>query len=236
MEVVSLLDLTSRVKNISTNNTKVVFIRINPYPLNDTIKLIYDELFDKSWINIYKKDVIRESVKERANKTIEAINKKLKLCEDDNIVSEAGEYIVSILGKQALSKNLNYIELPLAELWKEKVTGNPGFDFHSESTENKLIFGEAKYQCGKNAYNSSLTQINKFIITKKDLSEIVDLDNLVSDSAIINFKNNKKGYAASFSSTKIKDEDLIENILINQSFLDLLIYDELILVAVDVNE
>ncbi len=45
MEVVSLLDLTTRVKNISTNNTKVIFIRINPYPLNDTIKLI--DMFGK---------------------------------------------------------------------------------------------------------------------------------------------------------------------------------------------
>lgn len=66
--------------------------------------------------------------------------------------------------------------------------------------------------------------------------EIVDLDNLVSDSSVTNFENNRKGYAAAFSSTRISDVKLIENICKNPSFQKLLIYDELLLVAVDINE
>ena len=236
MEVVSIIDLSKKIKEFVSNNPKVIFIRINPYPLNDTLKLIYNEILNKAWINKYKKDIIRKSIEERVNRTIEKISNKLKLCENDIIASEAGEYIISILGKQALSNNLNYIHIPLAELWKEKSSGNPGFDFHSESTNNKIIFGEAKYICGGNAYNSSLSQINDFISLKKDLMEIVDLDNLVSDSSIINFENNRKGYAAAFSSTKIPDAKLIDNICKNPSFQKLLIYDELLLVAVDINE
>lgn len=236
MEVVSVIDLSEKMKKFASNNPKVIFIRINPYPLNDTLKLIYNEILNKSWINKYKKDIIRKSIEERADKTIEKISNKLKLRENDIIASEAGEYIISILGKQALSDNLNYIHIPLAELWKEKSSGNPGFDFHSESINNKIIFGEAKYICGENAYNSSLSQINKFISLKKDLMEIVDLDNLVSDSSVTNFENNRKGYAAAFSSTRISNVKLIENICKNPSFQKLLIYDELLLVAVDINE
>lgn len=236
MQVVTICDLSERVKELFSTNTKVIFIRINPYPINDTLKLIYNELTNKSWINRYKKDIIRKSIEERATKTIETISNKLKMCENDSIASEAGEYIISILGKQALSDNLNYIYIPLAEMWKEKNSGNPGFDFHSESTDNKIIFGEAKYICGCNAYNSSLSQINKFVTLKKDLKEIVDLDNLVSVSSIENFENGRKGYAAAFSSTSIADSDLIENICKNSSFQKLLCFDELLLVAVDINE
>lgn len=32
---------------------------------------------------------------------------------------------------------------------RKSIRGNPGFDFHSESIENRIIFGEAKYVCGK---------------------------------------------------------------------------------------
>lgn len=236
MKIVSIIDLSKKIKKYTSNNPKVIFIRINPYPLNDMLKLIYGEISNKLWINKYKKDIIRKSIEERANKTIEKINEKLKLCKNDIISSEVGEYIISILGKQALSDSLNYIHLPLAELWKEKASGNPGFDFHSESTNNKIIFGEAKYVCGKNAYNSSLSQINKFIVLKKDLMEIVDLEVLVSNKSVTNFENNRKGYAAAFSSTSVPDTKLIKNICENSSFRNLLIYDELLLVAVDINE
>lgn len=236
LKVIESIDISNLIKKEFNSNTKVIFIRINPYPLDDTLKFIYNELFNKAWINKYKKSIVRKSIEERCNKTIEKISEKLKRCEGDNVSSEAGEYIISILGKQALTENLNYLNIPLAELWKEKTTGNPGFDFHSESTENKIIFGEAKYVCGKNAYNNSLSQINKFIELKKDLLEMVDLDNLVSDLASSNFDDGKKGYAAAFSSTKALTKVMIDNILDNDSFKKLLIYDELLLVAVDINE
>lgn len=236
MHVIETIDISRMIKKIFNNDIKVTFIRIDPYPLNDTLRLIYNELFNKAWINKYKKSVIRKSIEERCNKTINKISKKLELCQEDIVASEAGEYIISILGKQALTEKLNYLNIPLAELWKEKITGNPGFDFHSESTENKIIFGEAKYLCGKNAYNNSLSQINDFIELKKDLIEMVDLDNLVTDLAKSNFENNKKGYAAAFSSTHMSTDKLIKNILDNDSFKKLLLYDELLLVAVNINE
>lgn len=236
MNIIESIDISSLVNKKFNSNTRVIFIRINPYPIDDTLKYIYNELFNKSWINKYGKSIIRKSIEERCNKTIKKISEKLSLCQDDSVSSEAGEYIISILGKQALTENLNYINIPLAELWKEKVLGNPGFDFHSESVENRIIFGEAKYVCGKNAYNNSLSQINEFIELKKDLIEIADLDNLVSELALSNFEDGKKGYAAAFSSTKIITSELIEHIFNNDSFKKLLIYDELLLVAADINE
>ena len=236
MEIIESINISKIINEIIGCDTKVIFIRINPYPLDSSLKIIYDELFNMAWINKYKINIVRKSIEERCNKTIKRIGEKLKSCKGDIISSEAGEYIVSILGKQALTENLNYFNIPLAELWKEKITGNPGFDFHSESTENKLIFGESKYVSGENAYNDSLDQINKFIDLKKDLTEIVDLENLVSDLALSNFEKDKKGYAAAFSSTHITTDKLINNILNNDNFKNVLKYDELILVAVDINE
>ena len=86
------------------------------------------------------------------------------------------------------------------------------------------------------AYNNSLSQINEFIELKKDLVKMADLDNLVSELASSNFEDGKKGYTAAFSSTKIITSELIEHIFNNDSFKKLLIYDELLLVAVDINE
>ena len=236
MNIIESIDVSKFIKKKFNSDTKVIFIRIDPYPLDDTLKYIYSEIFNKAWINKYEKSIIRKSIEERCNRTIEKINEKLKRCEDDKISSEAGEYIISILGKKALTEDLNYINIPLAELWKEKVTGNPGFDFHSESIENKIIFGEAKYVCGKNAYNSALSQIKAFIEVKKDLLEMANLYDLVSNLASDNFENGKKGYAAAFSSTKITTRELIKNILDNDSLQKLLVYDELILVSVNINE
>lgn len=236
MKLLGIWDLSDEVEKIYKLNTKTIFIRLNPYPLNETIKYIFNELSDLSWINRYDKNILRKSIEERTNITVIDIEQKLLKCKEDIIASEAGEYIISILGKQALVNNLNYLNIPLAELWKEKKSGNPGFDFHSESIENKLIFGEAKYVCGKNAYNNALSQINDFINLNKDLMEIVGLDPLVSDISLDNFEEGRKGYAAAFSSNKIDNNILIRNILENENTKKLLNYDELILVAVDINE
>lgn len=236
MEVVCVVNLTDTIKDKFGCDIKTYFIRINPYPMDETLVFLYNSILDLSWTKIYNTPAVLKGVISRAEKTINDIEKKLKKCEDDSLTSEVGEYVISVLGKQALIDNLEYIDIPLAELWKAKVSGNPGFDFYCESIEEKIIFGEAKYEVGKNAYNSSLSQIVEFIQDEKDCEDLVELEKFVSESAMNNFDAGRKGYASAFSSTSIGDSKLISHILKNEKFNELLKYDELLLVAVDINE
>ena len=100
MNIIESIDISSLVNKKFNSNIRAIFIRINPYPIDDTLKYIYNELFDKAWINKYGKSLIRKSIEERCNKTIKKISEKLSLCQDDSVSSEAGEYIISILGKR----------------------------------------------------------------------------------------------------------------------------------------
>ncbi len=236
MKVTKCIDITKLVNSNGFNSKKIVFIRVDSTPVDESLGLIYNIIADKCWINRkYDRDIIRKSIESRVDKTINNLKVKLLNGDSDSITSEAGELLVSVLGKKALTDSLKYIDIPLAELWKEKVVGNPGFDYHAESSNNKIIFGEAKYLANTSAYNKALTQICSFIDKNKDLDEVKDLEAFVTDLALDNFQNGNKGYSASFSSTSIETEKLLTNILINESFKKLLVYDEVILVAVDIN-
>lgn len=58
---------------------------------------------------------------------------------DDEITKDTGEYVVSELARQTLVNHMKYLDVPLAELFKEQVSGNPGFDFYSANNEKTLF-------------------------------------------------------------------------------------------------
>ena len=79
---------------------------------------------------------------------------------------------------EALINQLNYLDIPLAELLGKKKSGNPGFDFHSANlATDTVIFGEAKYVAATSAYSTALPQIEGFIRDKKDIEDLPDLKN-----------------------------------------------------------
>lgn len=218
------------------NLKKLIFLRINPEDKVECLRKIYERLSDKSWISRFKQAYIRKSYESRVNKTLKVISDNLNIGVADKITSEAGEYLVSELSRETIIDELNYSDIPLDELRKEQKKSNPGFDFHSESIDNLIIFGESKYLSRDNAYGSALSQIVDFIKNDKDLDEIAELEKFVSVNSLENFEKGNKGYAAAFSAHSIEDRKLIENIMKNDSFSFLLNYDELILLAVNVNE
>lgn len=214
---------------------KIVFLRIDPEDKKIALKKIYQKLCDKSWINRFNKSYIRKSYEKRVDSTLEKLSESLKIGKDNQLTKEAGEYFVSELSREAIISELNYSDIPLAELRKEQAKGNPGFDFHTESNEKIIIFGESKYLTRDNAYGSALSQIVDFIKNDKDLQELEDLEDFVSNLAMDNFENNHKGFAAAFSSHSISSENLLKNIFKNKDFLYLCNHEELLLLAVDVN-
>lgn len=224
----------SKYKIIS--DKKVMFIRIDPEDLSKTIKDILTELSDFSWLSKFDKDYMKESMQHNADLTCQALNDSFYDSNNNPVIDEAGEYIVSVLSKRGIVEKLDHNDIPLAELLGRRKTGNSGFDFFTEESSLKLIScGEAKYVKGTNAYNKSLSQINKFVSEKKHISDIVILQSLAMDESLDNLSKNKFGICAAFSSTDIDSDILITNICKNSEFVKALDYEFILLVAVNIS-
>lgn len=148
-------------------HNRAYFLRVQPDDLKDTLSQIFYVLSNLSWISNFDEDYIRESFQERAKATLADIYAKITTSSTDEVSSDAGEYVVSELAREAIVDKLGYLDIPLAELYNKKKSGNPGFDFHSQSLDEVIIFGEAKYLDDRNAYGSGLKQVVRFISDKK---------------------------------------------------------------------
>lgn len=214
----------------------VYFLRIDPEDLSLALYDILDELANFSWLNSFDKAAVRKSMETNAKKTCDALKSKFFDKEQEPVVEQAGEYVVSVFSKRGVVEGLGHHDIPLAELLGRKKTGNPGFDFYTEDSTLQLVTcGEAKYIHGKNAYTSSLKQINQFIADDKHISDIVILNNLASDDSIDKLSIGQFGVCAAFSSTKIGTSELLANVCAKKDFQDCLKYEYIILVAVDIS-
>lgn len=209
-------------------------IKINQENVSITLREVLDCLNELSWISKFDKDYIRDSFNKRATDTIDYITTNIINGTETEVTTDSGEYVVSVLSKKAIVDNLDYLDVPLAELIKEKIVGNPGFDFYSENKNSILLFGEAKYVAKTNAYNKALEQIERFSISGKDINDIASIDRFFSEKALENANNGDKGYIAAFSSTKIETEDLVKHIQNNEHYKKLSSHKELICVAVTI--
>ena len=213
------------------------FIRVSPGELDITIKEILIELSNFSWLSKFNKEYLRKSMEHRAQATCDYLKKAFYDEQDNPIISNAGEYIVSNLSKRSIVEELGHLDVPLAELLGRKKVGNSGFDFFTEDTTEKLVScGESKYVNGINAYNSSLGQIKEFIVEKKYYDDIPILQSLVEEDALERMGKDEISISVAFSSTNILDDKLMENIVQNEHFKELVKKYKIILVAVNMNE
>lgn len=237
----------SNLQKFTLNDTQVWFIRISIDNLQETVAEIMQIIADVSWIEGLA-SISKESFMARARPTIniltEELNNYLGSC-DEEMIKTIGEAVVSVVARSAIESSLEYKALPIAELIKQKVRGNPGFDFHHEKDELMIVFGEAKYVSNSNAYNKSLSQIVKFIADKKHLKDIPDIDRFLSQSVLNNVNNcqndrDKFCYSAAFSTKGrgFNEQKLISHIKNNTNFRTLVSqnHKELVLVAVDIND
>lgn len=207
---------------------------------SESISSIIKEINDKSWMA--KLDIVDQiSYEARLTETVKIIMRDcVKFSSDTNYnmydYSVVGEYIVSKEGRRALVEEFNHKSIPLAELWKEKVSNNPGFDYHSESTANKIVFGEAKYKSSYNPYNDAISQVEYFIEEKKDCKELTDLKNFVSENATQNFLQSKKGFAIAFSVKGNSPIEIIDNAILSDKIVKIKDYDEFYIIGVVIND
>ena len=213
------------------------FIRVSPENFEVTIKEILLELSNFSWLAKINKDYLKVAMEHRANSTCEYLKTAFYDNQNTPLLTSAGEYIVSSLSKRSIVEELNHLDIPLAELLGRKKVGNPGFDFFTEDLdENQISCGEAKFENGKNAYNSTMKQIRNFIIDKKYCDDIPLLQALASENSLYKMSTDKIGVSAGFSSTNIMDDNLIEDIIANKYFRELVKKYKVILVAVNMYE
>ena len=236
-----------------THKGKIDLIYIDP-PYNTGAKdFVYDDAFvdttdgfnHSKWLSFMKQRLSLSKKLLAAHGTIfisiddnEFSQLKL-LCDEvfganNYVTKDAGEYVVSELAREAIVSELNYLDIPLAELLGKKISGNPGFDFHSQNNAtNTVIFGEAKYVTAHSGYPRAIDQIKAFVDDKKDIADIADLRDFCSADALSRVVDGFKGFAAAFSAKSTPSDRLISAITAKDSFQELLKYEEVILVAVN---
>jgi len=209
-------------------------IKINQENVSITLREVLNCLNELSWLSKFDKEYMQNSFMKRATDTINYITANIINGTESEVTTDSGEYVVSVLSKKTIVDKLEYLDIPLAELIKEKVVGNPGFDFYSENKNNIMLFGEAKYVAKSNAYNKALEQIENFSISGKDINDIASIDRFFSEEALENANNGDKGYIAAFSSTEIETDELVKHIQDNVHFKKLSSHKELICVAITI--
>ena len=217
-----------------SDNIHFLRIRINQDYIALTLREVLNCLSELSWIRNFDEDYMKRSYEKRATDTINYIKANIINGAEDKVTKDSGEYVVSVLSKKSIVDKLDYLDIPLADLIKEKVVGNPGFDFYSENKNNIILFGEAKYLAKKNAYDSAMGQIERFITEGKDINDIASINSFCSKEALSNAANGERGFIAAFSSTEIKTETLIKHIQKQDSYTNLSSHKELIFVAVTI--
>jgi hypothetical protein len=214
-------------------DTHILFIRIEPVDIVLTLKDVFESLSNLAWISAFDKEYVQNGFKVRAESTIDYISKKIIKADADTITHSSGEYVISELARKTIVEELDYLDVPLAELIKEKAVGNHGFDFYSKNTNLVLLFGEAKYNATQNAYGSSFEQIARFVREGQDESDLLDIDKFCCEHSKENFTKGKKGFVAAFATRKTSTKTLISNIKKNADFKSLTGFDEVICVAVN---
>jgi hypothetical protein len=186
---------------------------------------------DTSWINNLD-EISKKVFKVNAEKTIDKIVNDIIGGITTSVNEDIGEFIVSYSAQLALEIEYSHQRIPLAELLKEKVLGNPGFDFHTISTNNYLVFGEAKFSLDSTPRARALEQIEEFI-GDRDNAELKWLEPFLDPTTKANIIKDEKGYTAAFSFNGGNIITILNNALASDPIKEIIKHKELYLIAVE---
>ena len=166
IEIVSQCNINPRDYGYKSS-CRVTYIHVKISDIKERAQTITSDFLNKSWIN--NLDIATKiAYEKRANDTISKLIKNVLDKVENNITEEFGEILVSTSAKDTLCLHYGHKKIPIAELWKEKSSGNPAFDFHTETPTQLIAFGEAKYRGTHNAYGDALELFHDFIKNEKD--------------------------------------------------------------------
>ncbi|WP_296951815.1 hypothetical protein [uncultured Massilia sp.] len=178
-------------------NVKLCFVEVTNLPAFAAV--ITRGVLDKSWITsldpIVQKAYDR-TVTQTANKLVSIFQ---ATSATGTLGADFGELMVSMGSAYALEKIFSHLRIPIAELWKPKLSQNEGFDFHTTCPANMVNFGEAKYSSNTNSYTLAISQAEDFIDDEKHFRDAVHLMHLVDGNCVTNLDNQQFGIVAAFS-------------------------------------
>lgn len=186
------------LQNDYKSDCNIVCIHVTISNIEDEVQNMLNKVRDISWISSL--GAIDQYIYNATSKrTIEDISTKIKEMDKAPLTTSVGEYLMSFTAQNTLVEVCGHTSLPIAELLKEKVSGNPGFDYHTISQDDVLIFGEAKYSKEGTPKDNAIDQISSFIELKKDYAELHSLLPLIKKEVQDKILVGIKGYAAAFS-------------------------------------
>lgn len=196
---------------------KIFFIEI--IDLLEPVERIMEEILDYSWLSQYP--AFKQSgLKVNMLRTIPDLISELDLF---LLNSNNGEIFVSYIGKHSLMDILNHDgSIPIGEIYKPARRQNGGFDFFTQSKNDLLFFGEAKFQSTGNSHNSALKQINDFIDDNKDKTDSVEIMEMLKTPVMHRFQNDEKGFCAAFTIEQKNIQGTFDLIISNPHFKNLL--------------
>ncbi len=210
-----------------------VFIRVHVNNLAITLAEIIRSVSEMCWISRID-PLLRSSFLAKAQPTADYLATLMDPQVQTQLGSDTGQYFVSEMARSVMVNDMHYLDIPLGELLKQKVSGNPGFDLFSVNLPDTVLFGESKYVAGENAYGRALSQINDLVARGEDIADLSDIRDFCPPQAMNNANQGIKGYIAAFSSLSTPDGVLIQGIQRNQNYQTLLVYSEVVCIAIDV--
>lgn len=212
----------------------IKFLRINPSDIKLTLKNVLDSLMNLSWLSNFDEDYLVDSYKLRCEQSIEHIATNIIKQNDSSVTRSSGEYIVSELARSSVVDTHSYLDIPIADLFKKQIAGNPGFDFYTLNSNKNILFGEAKYIAKQSGHLSALNQSYNFYTQKQHVTEIADIQNFFCKESLANCKKDEIGFMVAFSAKKTTTKNFIDIIKKNPNYQELIRFKEVILIAVNI--
>jgi hypothetical protein len=207
----------SELPHGTTATVNIIAVKISD--VSGYARELINFLSDTSWIKNLS-PVGKLTFERTSNRTIEKLVRDFQTI-DNTVTSSFGEYMVSICAGQSLGLMLSHTVFPISELWKEKLTNNHGFDFHTESLQQRISFGEAKYNKTSNPYKDAAKQIIEFIEAGKDSGDAALIAYFASKEAIENLIRTSRGFTVAFSINSDNPETILSNALNHDIIVDL---------------
>ena len=229
-------NIINQDKSLGKATIYIAFISIDDYK-QEASQLI-SSIANTSWLKMLDK-IDRISFETKVNNTTKKMIEIFKSAQSTNkIQKDFGEYLISLKSSEHLATKHHHKQFPLSELWKEKVSGNGGFDFHTESPSEHITFGEAKYRSRENAYADATIQIVEFISPEnnKDLGDASYLRDLkASINSLNNLINGNRNFAAGFSLHSKNYKLMEKHLMKDPNVLELInVAEELFLIGFEI--
>lgn len=166
----------------------VHFLRVSVTDFSQFIADIIKLLMNQTWMyDLLRPDVDEKYMQLVSSKTRDKLLPYFKEYQNNpkketKAHSEFKEYAISYSAQGALRQQYKHKGLPLAELIKEQVSQNPGFDFHMLRSDCILVFGEAKYRKRHNGFYDALKKVHELVCQNKHISDCGTLNKFYSEA------------------------------------------------------